>query len=303
VTASVVICAYTMDRWAQIRAAVASARRQTLPPREIILIVDHNPELAQLARDQLDEVLIAESDQAPGLSGARNCGVAHASGDVIAFIDDDAVADPDWLERLLGRYDAPGVLGVGGAIEPSWTGGRPRGFPPEFDWVVGCTYRGLPDRPAAVRNLIGANMSLRREVIERVGGFRAGIGRVGRLPSGCEETDLCIRAAQRTPGSTFVFEPRARVVHAVPASRAGWRYFGSRCFAEGVSKARVASWTGAERSYATRTLPRGLLENTLALIRGERGALTRMAAIVAGLLVTTAGYGVGALRARAAPAA
>ena len=172
--------------------------------------------------------------------------------------------------------------------------------------MVGCTYRGLPDRAAPVRNLIGANMSLRRDVLERVGGFRPGVGRVGRLPSGCEETELCIRASQRLPGGRFVYEPRARVLHAVPASRAGWRYFGSRCFAEGVSKAQVASWRGpadalaSERSYAGRTLPRGMLRNGRAAVRGEGAALVRMAAIVAGLVMTATGYVTGALRLKVA---
>jgi GT2 family glycosyltransferase len=305
-TVSVVVCAYTAERWAQIVAAVASVRRQSAPPLETILAVDHNPALARRARAELPGVVVTENRQAPGLSGTRNSGVALARGELVAFLDDDAVAAPDWLERLVAAYDAPEVLGVGGAVEPSWAAGRPRGFPPEFDWVVGCTYRGLPERTAPVRNLIGANMSLRRDVLERVGGFRPGVGRVGRLPSGCEETELCIRATQRLPGGRFVYEPRARVLHAVPASRGGWRYFGSRCFAEGVSKARVAAWRGpadalaSERSYATRTLPRGLLRDGRAAARGDGGALVRMAAIAAGLLVTTAGYVAGALRIRAA---
>ena len=305
-TVSVVICAYTLERWAQIVAAVASVRRQSAPAHEIILAVDHNPDLADRAREELPEVVVTESGETSGLSGTRNSGVALAHGELIAFLDDDAIAEPEWLERLVAAYDAPEVLGVGGAVDPSWEGGRPRGFPPEFDWVVGCTYRGLPERTAPVRNLIGANMSVRREVLERVGGFRPGVGRVGRLPSGCEETELCIRASQRLRGGRFVYEPQARVLHSVPASRAGWCYFGSRCFAEGVSKARVASWRGpadalaSERSYVIGTLPRGLLRDGRAAARGDGGALVRMAAIAVGLLVTTAGYVTGSLRIRAA---
>jgi GT2 family glycosyltransferase len=308
-TASVVICAYTADRWAQIVAAVASVRRQTTPALEIILAVDHNPQLARRARAELPGLVVTENVETPGLSGTRNAGVALARGTLVAFLDDDAVAEPDWLEHLVAAYDAPEVLGVGGSVEPSWAAGRPRGFPPEFDWVVGCTYRGLPDRSGPVRNLIGANMSLRRDVLERVGGFRGGVGRVGRIPSGCEETELCIRASQRLPGGRFVYEPRARVHHAVPASRGRWRYFGSRCFAEGVSKARVAAWRGpadalaSERVYATRTLPLGLLRDGRAALRGDGGALVRMAAIAAGLLVTAAGYVTGTLRMRVAASA
>ena len=117
-------------------------------------------------------------------SPARNTGVALATGAVVAFIDDDAVADTDWLKYLGAAYAHDGVLGVGGAIEPAWQHGRPAWFPAEFDWVVGCTYRGVPEFAGPVRNLIGANMSLRREVFDVVGGFNEGVGRVGAVPLG-----------------------------------------------------------------------------------------------------------------------
>ena len=189
--------------------------------------------------------MVTENREAPGLSGTRNCGVALARGGSSPSSTTTPSPTPDWLERLVAAYDAPEVLGVGGAVEPA-LGGRAAGAasrPSSTGWWAART-AACPIAPRPVRNLIGANMSLRRDVLERVGGFRAGVGRVGRLPSGCEETELCIRASQRLPGGRFVYEPRARVLHAVPASRGGWRYFGSRCYAEGVSKARVASWRG-----------------------------------------------------------
>jgi glycosyltransferase involved in cell wall biosynthesis len=301
-TISVVICAFASERWNALADAVESASRQTRPPLEVIVVVDHNPELLERALSTLAGVRVEQNRHARGLSGARNTGVAVASGDVVAFLDDDAVAAPDWLARLAGPYRDPAVAGVGGAIEPLWLGGRPAGFPPEFDWVVGCTYRGTPEGPAPVRNLIGANMSLRREVFELVGGFRAGIGRLAGVPAGCEETELCIRARQRLPQVLFLFEPRARVAHTVPQARATWSYFRSRCFAEGLSKAQVARCTGvrdglaSERAYTLRTLPSGVLRGLLDFLRGDASGLARSAAIVAGLLLTTWGYLVGAVR-------
>src|SRR5439155_542168 len=77
---------------------------------------------------------------------ARTTGIDRADrGDVIAFLDDDAVAEPDWLETMLRAYGDGSVMAVGGRIEPLWAAGRPGWFPPEFDWVVGCTYVGLPE--------------------------------------------------------------------------------------------------------------------------------------------------------------
>ncbi|HET7094259.1 MAG TPA: glycosyltransferase family 2 protein, partial [Thermomicrobiales bacterium] len=190
---SVVICAYADDRWPDLLAAVASVQTQTPAAREIIVVVDHNDALLDRVRTQIPGVAAVANVEPRGLSGARNSGVAASGGAIVAFLDDDATAAPDWLHQLCAAYDDPWVLGVGGAVEPAWAGGRPAWFPDEFDWVVGCTYRGMPGQTAPVRNLIGANMSFRRCVLEAVGGFRSGIGRIGALPVGCEETELCIR--------------------------------------------------------------------------------------------------------------
>jgi len=300
---SVVLCAYADERWPALRAAVASVLAQTRRPRELIVVVDHNPALLSRARRELDGGgLVVANEEARGLSGARNTGVALARGEVVAFLDDDAVAAPSWLEHLVAPYADPAVVAVGGSVDPRWLGGgRPAGFPPEFDWVVGCTYRGAPTTACEVRNVIGANMSFRRDVVRSLGGFRTGVGRVGRVPEGCEETELCIRARRRLPGAAVRFEPRARVAHAVPHARAGWRYFGARCFAEGRSKARVAAAAGprdalaSERAYTLRTLPPGVLRGLREAAHGDAGGLARSAAIVAGFGLTTAGYAVGAV--------
>src|SRR5690606_25265152 len=148
---SVVICAYTEQRWDDLLAAVDSVRRQTLTPREIIVVVDHNPAMLARVRDEIGDVLAVENHQRQGLSGARNSGLRASSGEYVAFLDDDALAEPDWLGRLAAGYDDPRVVGVGGVIEPLWSGGRPGWFPAEYDWVVGCTYVGMPTRRMAVR--------------------------------------------------------------------------------------------------------------------------------------------------------
>ncbi|WP_055479729.1 glycosyltransferase family 2 protein [Sphaerimonospora mesophila] len=304
---SVVICAYTEDRWDDIRAAVESVRAQRRQPYELILVVDHNPALHLRMKREYADAIVLENAHERGLSGGKNTGTEAATGDVVAFLDDDAVADPEWLAAFEADFADPAVVGVGGLTRPLWAGGgRPRWFPEEFDWTVGCTYRGMPVERAPIRNVMGGNAAFRREVVGAVGGFSTHIGRSvrggGSRPLGCEETEFCIRLTQRRPGSVLLFEPGAAIGHRVSAERARFAYFRSRCYAEGLSKAMVTRSVGAgdglssERSYTLRTLPLGVLRGLGDAVRGDLAGLGRAAAIVTGLAWTTWGYVVGRVR-------
>src|SRR5271165_665182 len=88
-TVCVVICAYTFDRWDDVLAAVASVTSQTTAPEEIVVVVDHNPDLYGRLRTALPEVTVVENQKQRGLSGGRNTGVEVTSSDVVAFLDDD----------------------------------------------------------------------------------------------------------------------------------------------------------------------------------------------------------------------
>lgn len=148
-----------------------------------------------------------------------------------------------------------------------------------------------------MRNLIGANMSYRRRVLVELGGFQASLGRVGATPVGCEETELCVRAARRRPGAILLYEPLAVVHHRVPPSRTRWAYFRARCYGEGVSKAEVVRRSGSaaglasERAYTWRVLPRGVVREVASVVsRGDPAGVLRATGIALGLLCTTAGY-------------
>ena len=299
---SVIICAYTENRWDDLIAAVGSVQQQTLPPREIIVVIDHNPGLLKRVQEQVPGVVVVENTQAHGLSGARNSGIAVAQSRIVAFLDDDAMAVPDWLMSLGEAFTDPQVLGTGGPVTPLWLERVPAWLPEEFYWVVGCTYRGMPNTLQTIRNPIGANMSFRREVFEVVGGFRHEIGRVGIRPLGCEETELCIRARQEWPERSFLYQPRASVFHRVPGNRTSWRYFCSRCYSEGISKAFVSQYVGvkdglaSEGIYTFRTLPQGVLHGLIdALFHRDLSGFARAGAIISGLAVTAVGYLVGSI--------
>ena len=299
---SVVICAYTEKRRDSLARAVESVKNQTLPPLEIILVVDHNPALLTLAKTTFQGVTVIENSNSRGLSGARNSGIAAARGDIIAFIDDDAVAEPDWLAQLSAGYPAAGVEGVGGLITPEWISPRPKWFPAEFYWVVGCSYRGMPEKTGPVRNLIGCNMSFRREVFDTIGDFR--IGRVGALSIGQEndETEFCIRLHRRWPEAVLLYRPEAVVHHEVTKGRSTRRYFRRRCFSEGLSKARLSGQVGldkgtsTERSYVLKTLPAGLIRSLVRNIKPfDFKSLEQVSAVLVGLAATLTGYLAGSL--------
>jgi GT2 family glycosyltransferase len=292
---SVVISAYTERRWDDLMAAVRSVERQTLPALEIIVAVDRNPALLERVRAELPGAVAVANDGHDGAGGARNSGVAAARGAIVAFLDDDAVAAPRWIEELVLPFADPQALGAGGRITPRWIDGRPGWFPEEFDWVVGCTYRGMPETAAPVRNLIAANMAVRRDVFDALDGFRVDFGKVGRRSSP-EETDLCIRALARWPERSWIYHPPAEVHHTVPAERGRWRYFLERCWYEGLGKGELAGLVGersglsSEWDYSLKVLPRGVLRGVADGLRGRLDGVRRAAAIAIGFAIVVAGF-------------
>ena len=304
---SVIVCAYTLDRWTSLQEAIASCSNQTRQPDEVIVVIDYNDELLERSRNEFTGATVISNTMTKGLSGARNSGVVASAGDVLGFLDDDAYGETDWLATLVRPFDDPLVAGSGGWIVPHWEGPEPKWFPRTFLWILGCSYNGLPESGARIRNPIGASMALRRGVFTLVGGFSAGLGRIGTTPLGCEETELCIRYGVRRPDDVFVLVRDSVVHHRVPLSRCTWSYFLRRCWAEGLSKAAVASLVGhdaglaAERRHVASALPREVLSSLRAIPREPGPAIRRIASVVVGGLVALAGLIRGTVAVRSHP--
>jgi glucosyl-dolichyl phosphate glucuronosyltransferase len=295
---SVVVCAYTWDRFEQTVRCVEAALAQPAAP-EVVLVTDHNDPLADALGRRLPNVSVVANSQRPGLGGARNSGVAAASHELVAFVDDDAEPMPGWIAELEAAFADPDVVAVGGEVAPAWEGRQPGWFPPEFLWVVGCSYRGMA-RGAGVRNPLGCNMAFRRADLVAVGGFDQALGRLGNVPFGLEETELCVRLGRARPGATIVIVDGAHVRHHVPLARQRFGYFLRRCYYEGVGKAllgelETSAALSSERSYALRVLPAAALREVARAVTLDRPSdrVRRAAAIVAGLGAAGAGYGRG----------
>jgi GT2 family glycosyltransferase len=292
---SVIVCSYADDRIELLAECLHSLQVQARRPDEILLVIDHNQALLRKAKRRFPGIKIVENVRSRGCSGARNCGADNATGEIITFLDDDAWADPMWLAELTLPFEDESVLGTAGLILPQWSDQRPPWFPPEFDWVVGCSYLGLPERTAPVRNLWGT-MSFRRRVFEEVGGFNESMGRVGSTPLGCEDTDFSIRVRAKYPDAELLYVKQALVSHHIESFRTTRKYFFRRCYAEGLSKALVTQSVGAssgletERMYVGRVLPRGVARGLRDTFLTDLGGLQRATMITLGLGTTIAGY-------------
>lgn len=292
---TVVICAYTLDRWDLLIAAVRSIGRQSTPPLEVIVCIDHNAELFARCQAELPSLTgdvlecplkIIENRYEGRLGSARTSAAEVATGAVLAFLDDDAEATPAWLGVLLREYRDRGVMAVGGAPLPRYGTARPRWFPFECDWIFGCAYRGLPEVSGPVRHLIGANMSVRRAALLEVGGFHS---------DDHDDMDMCHRVAHLYGKDAVVFQPAATVAHFVPGERLRWRYYWRRCLFVNFGKVRAfgnmgeASDLQAELQFVGRALTRAAAAEARALRKGDVFAVARYGALLAAITLAGAG--------------
>lgn len=310
-TVAIIVCVYTADRLDDIHAALLSLQEQTRRPDEVLVVVDYNPELLETLLESVDNTQSASADSmftdtmpirvisntdVKGLSGGRNTGAAQATADVIGYLDDDATAEPRWLEVMMRHFGDDEVVAVSGWTVPNFDSAPPSWFPHEFLWVVGCSYNGMPTELAEVRNIFGGNAVLRRQTVVDAGGFDTRLGRTAERPLGGEETELCIRISQAIPEAKILSEPEAKIHHRVPADRTTWKYFLSRCRAEGNSKAYLTTQVGsddglgAERAYTMSVLPRAFFRALGSMPRQPVGGIGRAVALVLGLGVTGGGF-------------
>jgi GT2 family glycosyltransferase len=245
-TISVIISSYRGNE-GLARSCIASLSRQTLVPDEILLIVDTPEEKETFSRalgEQFSPSLRIISSGRKGLASARNCGIDASLGEIIAFIDDDATADPGWLSGVNQSFlENQGAAVVGGPVRPVFQG---RQIPEKWNWIIGCTSRN----PRSTRP-VGCNMAIRRDVFRTVGQFDESLGRVKKTLAIGEETDLFLRIIEKMPESKIICSPEVVVFHYVPEKRTTLRYMMKRAYQEGVGKAVIGKKhpLGSEKTF------------------------------------------------------
>jgi GT2 family glycosyltransferase len=316
VTATVLIATFSLSRWDLLVESVESVQAQTRPPLELIICIDHNAELLRRCEERWSrresaadfpiEVVPNRFEHSQrsahvyekahgsrrrfGAGSNRNTGAELARGDILVFLDDDAVAAPTLLEYLLAPFEDRRTVAVGGAPVPRYETGRPRWFPANFDWVFGCAYAGMPEELAPYPRLIGANLSVRRDAFNEIGGFHS---------VDFDDLDLCLRLAHREDANQLMYEPRAIVHHFVPIQRVSWQYFWRRCFFVNREKVEVfaalgeAADMGAESQFVGRAITAQLVADATDVLHGRFTGLSRMGAMLIGILMAATGHLVG----------
>jgi glycosyltransferase involved in cell wall biosynthesis len=248
VSASVVVC--TRDRAIALRRCLDALDEQLPVTVGIEVVVVDNG-----SRDATSEVLAQWSAAAPhirrvvaeptpGLSHARNAGIAAAHHDVVLFIDDDAIAPRGWVAAHVAAYQHdPSVVAVGGPVVLAWPNGRPAWATARLEhWWSAVDFGDQAMPYPGAHGPYGTNMSVRRSTVAAVGGFRTSLGRRGRSLLSGEEAALW--AAVWAAGGAIRYEPATLVVHEVVADKLSRAWIVRRAVAQGRTNARLAAMDG-----------------------------------------------------------
>ncbi|WP_137288552.1 glucosyl-dolichyl phosphate glucuronosyltransferase [Natronorubrum halophilum] len=295
---SVVICTYAMDRYDVFSECVDSVLAQTYDPLEVVIVVDGNDDVFDRVRTDYaahDTVTVHCNDVNQGISYSRTRGAELATGGVVAFIDDDAVAEDDWVAQLARVYDETDAVAVGGHAKPDWVTEKPDFFPEEFYWLVGCDERGMGEHMEELRNTYGSNISFRREVFLNVGGYDENTGRHGDRHIQAHEAPVCIRMANKY-GKGVVYNTEAVVHHKLFDYRGDFRWLVFRSFWQGYSKRimdlLLPEASGDKNQYLKRLMLEFVPSRLSDLVRKPSGPKAKQ---LVSILVFTAAVGFGYL--------
>src|SRR5215472_9680929 len=205
---SVVIATYNAER--TLDDCLSSLTTLRYPDYEVIVVNDGSTDGSAAIIDRYPFRAITTANQ--GVSEARNEGLRAATGEIIAYMDSDARADPDWLSYLATTFLESDVVGVGG----------PNLVPPEDKWLAKCVYRS-PGGPTQVmlddesaEHIPGCNMAFRKSALDEIGGFDP------IFRKAADDVDICWRLLDR--GYRIGFSPSAVVWHhRRPSVKAYWK--------------------------------------------------------------------------------
>jgi glycosyltransferase involved in cell wall biosynthesis len=270
---SAIIC--THNRAGYLGAAIASLVGQTYPHREVIVVDNGSTDGTRaVVAPYLDDPTVTYVYEATlGLSTARNRGAAIARGEILAYLDDDAEASPQWLAALAAGFaDRPQAAIAGGYVGLQWPPGvvPPGWLSPTLAESLGAYDLGtdlrLITNPGQTPR--GLNYAVRKAFLDSVGGFDPKLGRVGKNLLSNEELHLTELALGR--GLEVLYLPKARVVHNVALERLRPGWFLRRSWWQGISECYREQLAQALTLQRLRGRGLGLLRGLAKALRGWR---------------------------------
>ncbi len=290
---SVIVATYSPEMFDHFKECIESLKNQSYHNVEIIAIVDGNEDYYRMIKEKMPDLNLHLNEKNLGLLYSRNRGVELSNGDVVAFIDDDAIADGKWIEELVRMYEKYDAIATGGKIEPMWMVKKPKWFPEEFYWMIGATHLGFPEEITEVRNTFGSNLSFRRDVFLRLGGFNPEMGGIrGKRMLQAGETELCERMKRRF-GKGVMYNPDAVVYHKIFERRVKFSFLVKRAFWQGYSKAvmeGVVKNIHEERFFLKFLIKERTLIRFKSLIKGEPDEALKLLTFLFFTLLVGAGY-------------
>jgi glucosyl-dolichyl phosphate glucuronosyltransferase len=235
---SIVLTSFSDDRKGEIVELLESICKQTYPNIELVYVVERSVNLfiflKKFAKEKGINAVILFSNKKLGLAGARNLGITKASGDIIAFIDDDVLLPSIWATEVVSTYDlSTSIIGVTGPANPLWENTEMNWLPEQFYWLISCTGWSQLKSQQEVRSAWGMNMSFRREAFALTGLFDPEISGYHK-PIG-EDLYLSLKVKKKT-GCKIFFNANTLVFHRVYAFRFSWGFIARRSLHIGKSR-------------------------------------------------------------------
>lgn len=241
-TASVVVC--TFNRAGLLSETLKALKAQQAPPAgyEILVVDNNSSDDTRVVTEQLAAEAGAPIryifEKAQGLSFARNTGIREATGEAVAFVDDDVDLGADWLNALLAPLADSSVACTGGPVRPIWPAERPSWLTKDWEGFLGISEFETARETGEFRWPTypwGLNMAFRRSVFDVVGFFPVDLGRIGKGLLANEEISVCDRI--ETAGYRIRFAPTAVVYHKIHPARLKKQTFYHRAYHQGRSDA------------------------------------------------------------------
>lgn len=235
---SIVVTSYTTERLTDIFELLDSIKAQGYRNVETIFVAEKSLELSEKIKAYgeargLSNMRVVFNNGEPGLSAARNLGIEHAQGDIIAFVDDDVSLFSDWAEEMVKAYTDDSIIGVTGPAYPLWEDKSLAWFPEELYWVISCTAWNGWNEVREMRNAWGMNMSFQRQAFQICGAFRNEFGFHKGLMAEDNEFSLRVKAQTR---KRIIYCPKVGLWHRVHRYRLSQQFIRERAYWIGRSR-------------------------------------------------------------------